>query len=100
MPPTDRFLVPLSTSIPAAFGAVQLHQTTRWSIEMLEKYYCGGCVLDVGTGAGLLAICTARLSRDNNRIIEAFDIYSDAVRQARINIRLNQLTKKISLRRG
>jgi ribosomal protein L11 methyltransferase len=109
---TERLVVRIATSLPATFGAAQLHQTTRWSIEMLEKYYQGGYLLDVGTGAGLLAICAAKLSQATSEqsqsinyqldqpFIEAFDIYNDAIKQAEINLRLNSLSKSVNLRCG
>src|SRR6185436_18962674 len=95
----DRLIVRIATSIPSAFSAGALHQTTQWCLEMLEKYYHGGRLLDVGTGAGLLALCAARLAIADklSAQIEAFDIYQDAVKQARLNLRFNSLSSYVKL---
>ncbi|MEW6735488.1 MAG: 50S ribosomal protein L11 methyltransferase [Acidobacteriota bacterium] len=99
---TTRLIIRLSASVPSAFGSVSLHQTTQWCLQALEKYYQGGRLLDVGTGNGLLAICAARLAQwqGHDFKIEAFDVYRDAVHQARINLRLNGLDREIQLRQG
>lgn len=98
---TERKTIKLSSNIPSAFGATNLHITTRWCIEMLEKYINPGKILDVGTGAGILAICAAYLiHKTDNFSIEAFDIYQDAVNQAKVNLRLNGLEKIICLKQN
>ncbi|MDD1778814.1 MAG: methyltransferase [Candidatus Helarchaeota archaeon] len=53
-------------------------------------------VLDLGTGSGILAIFAA----DKARKVIATDISSYAVRNARINSRLNKLSNKITVLRG
>ena len=47
-----------------AFGT-GTHETTAMCVEMIEKHYHGGKVLDVGTGSGILAIAAARLGADS-----------------------------------
>lgn len=94
----NRFIIKLSASIPTAFGTTNLHPTTCWCIEMLEKYLQDGKVLDVGTGAGILAIVAFKLKRENQ--VFAFDIYQDAIKQAKINCRLNGLEKYIDLKQA
>lgn len=97
-----RLQLRVSASVPSAFGSVNLHETTRWSIEALERHYRGGPLLDVGTGAGLLALAAARLAAEAGyrARIDAFDIYNDAVRQARVNLRLNGVAGQVDLRQA
>ncbi len=102
----ERLVIRLSASVPSAFGTTNLHNTTVWCMEMLEKYLEGDKILDVGTGAGILAICVVRLIMDkensylNSCQIDAFDIYQDAIAQARTNLRLNGLEKYVNLRQS
>ena len=56
----------------------------------------GDFVLDLGTGSGILAVFAAEKSK---RVI-ATDINPIAVRCARINARLNNLTHKIAVKEG
>lgn len=95
---SNLLVIKLSASIPTAFGTTNLHPTTCWCIEMLEKYLQYGNVLDVGTGAGILAIVAFKLKRENQ--VFAFDIYQDAIKQAKINFRLNGLEKYIDLKQA
>ena len=53
-------------------------------------------VLDMGTGSGILAIFAA----DHAKKVIATDISPYAVRNARINVKLNQLSDRIQLRKG
>src|SRR6266508_454796 len=59
-----------------AFGT-GTHETTRGCLEMLEKYWNGGSLLDVGTGTGILAIAAVKL-RPGSRVV-GFDLDPDAV---------------------
>lgn len=69
-----------------AFGT-GTHETTRLVVSLLEKYTTEGCrVLDVGTGSGILAICTSKLGAGE---CKAYDIDPVAVRVARENIKDN-----------
>lgn len=96
----------LSASIPSAFGTINLHPTTHWCIEMIEKHLKNEKVLDVGVGAGVLTICMLRLiieekkNLTENFRVDAFDIYQDAIRQAKINLRLNAVEKRVNLKQG
>lgn len=79
-----------------AFGT-GTHETTAMCVGLIEKYYHGGTLLDVGTGSGILAIAAARLGA---RGIVAVDIDPDAVRVARENVAHNSLSDAISVREG
>ncbi|MBM3303869.1 MAG: methyltransferase, partial [Candidatus Aenigmarchaeota archaeon] len=54
----------------------------------------GKAVLDIGTGTGILAICSALAGAKH---VEAVDIYIPAVECAESNVRLNHLESKISV---
>ena len=79
-----------------AFGT-GTHETTSMCVGMIEKYYAGGSLLDVGTGSGILAIAAARLGAKD---IVAVDIDPDAVRVARENVEHNGLGGVIDVRKG
>jgi ribosomal protein L11 methyltransferase len=80
-----------------AFGT-GLHPTTRRCLLELEKrIYPGGEVLDLGTGTGILAIAAAKLGA---RRVVALDIDPVAVKVAKQNIRLNQVQRKVMVKRG
>ncbi len=79
-----------------AFGT-GTHETTAMCVQLIEKYYRGGSLLDVGTGSGILAIAAARLGA---RGIVAVDIDPDAVRVAKENVAHNGLENAIEVRQG
>ena len=79
-----------------AFGT-GTHETTSMCVSLIEKYYQGGSLLDVGTGSGILAIAAARLGAEN---IVAVDIDPDAVRVAKENVAHNGLESAIEVRKG
>ncbi len=79
-----------------AFGTGS-HETTAMCVQMIEKYYGGGSLLDVGTGSGILAIAAARLGAKD---IVAVDIDPDAVRVAKENVAHNGLDGCIDVRVG
>ena len=79
-----------------AFGT-GTHETTAMCVQLIEKYYSGGALLDVGTGSGILAIAAARLGATG---IVAVDIDPDAVRVAQENVAHNGLSDAIDVRRG
>ncbi len=79
-----------------AFGT-GTHETTAMCVEMIEKHYHGGKVLDVGTGSGILAIAAARLGADS---VLGVDIDPMAVRVAQENVEKNGLAKEIVIRQG
>ena len=79
-----------------AFGT-GTHETTALCIELIEKYYAGGKLLDVGTGSGILAIAAALLGATD---VTAVDIDPDAVRVAEENVEMNGLADRITVREG
>lgn len=79
-----------------AFGT-GTHETTAMCVTLIEKYYQGGSLLDVGTGSGILAIAAARLGAKG---IVAVDIDPDAVRVAQENVAHNGLEDAIEVRKG
>lgn len=79
-----------------AFGT-GTHETTAMCISMIEKYYAGGTLLDVGTGSGILAIAAARLGAKD---VLAVDIDPDAVRVAIENVAHNGLSAAVRVREG
>ncbi len=79
-----------------AFGT-GTHETTAMCVGLIEKYYQGGSLLDVGTGSGILAIAAARLGAKD---IVAVDIDPDAVRVAKENVEHNGLSGCVDVRQG
>ena len=79
-----------------AFGT-GTHETTAMCTEMIEQYYRGGKLLDVGTGSGILAIAAARLGAQD---CLAVDIDPDAVRVAKENVARCGVEKQVRVREG
>jgi ribosomal protein L11 methyltransferase len=89
---TDRLLIQIDPGM--AFGT-GTHETTRGCLEMLEKYWRGGSLLDVGTGTGILAIAAIKLA-PGSRVI-GFDIDPEAVAVAQENAAINNVADEIEL---
>lgn len=80
-----------------AFGT-GTHPTTKMSLFALEQVLRGGeCVLDVGTGSGVLSIASSLLGAGT---IHAYDLDEVAVRVAQENIDLNADTDNIIVQTG
>lgn len=79
-----------------AFGT-GTHETTAMCTEMIEQYYHGGKMLDVGTGSGILAIAAAKLGAKD---VVAVDIDPDAVRVAKENVERCGVKDAIDVRQG
>jgi ribosomal protein L11 methyltransferase len=75
-----------------AFGT-GTHETTRGCLEMLEKFWRGGKLLDAGTGTGILAIAAVRLAPGSSVI--SFDIDPQAVTVAEENAEINGVADDI-----
>jgi ribosomal protein L11 methyltransferase len=80
-----------------AFGT-GTHETTRLCLEAIERHWRGGSLLDVGTGTGILAIAAASLG-PGSRIV-AIDVDPQAVKVARENIAINNVSNRIELYEG
>lgn len=80
-----------------AFGTGE-HSTTRLCLKALEKSLKNGDrVLDLGTGSGILAIAAAKLGAS---YVLALDVDTDAISNARENIKRNRVQKTIDLKLG
>ena len=95
MAATDRVLVEIDPGM--AFGT-GTHETTRGCLELLERYWQGGSLLDVGTGTGILAIAALKLALAGSspRVI-GIDIDPEAVDVARENAEINGVADEIEL---
>jgi ribosomal protein L11 methyltransferase len=89
---TDRIIVQIDPGM--AFGT-GTHATTRGCLELLEKYWQGGALLDVGTGTGILAIAALKLYPDA-RVI-GFDIDPEAIEVARENTEINGVADDLEI---
>jgi ribosomal protein L11 methyltransferase len=86
-----------------AFGT-GTHETTRLCLKSIDKYYCGGSFLDVGTGTGVLAIAAAKCQKPDHegspRAIAAYDTDAAAIEIAKENAELNNVGDRIGFRVG
>ncbi|MTT32504.1 50S ribosomal protein L11 methyltransferase [Terrilactibacillus sp. BCM23-1] len=80
-----------------AFGT-GTHPTTVLCIQALEKYLKDSDhVLDVGTGTGVLSIAAAKLGVES---VLAVDLDEVAVKSAKINVKLNHVQDKVSVKQN
>ena len=92
---TDPVIIELDPGI--AFGT-GYHPTTHTCLEALEDLITPGmCVLDLGTGSGILSIASVKLGA--GRVV-ALDIDSQAVGAARRNFRRVRVQNQVSLVQG
>lgn len=75
-----------------AFGT-GTHETTRSCLELLERVWQGGTLLDVGTGTGILAIAAAKLA-PGARVV-GIDIDPDAIAVASENAAINSVDDNV-----
>ncbi|MHC1786867.1 MAG: 50S ribosomal protein L11 methyltransferase [Christensenellales bacterium] len=93
-PAPDDLVIDLDPGL--AFGT-GTHETTALCVELIERYYRSGPLLDVGTGSGILAIAAAKLGAQS---VLAIDIDPLAVRTARENVAINGLQDAVTVRQG
>jgi len=89
---TSRVVIEIDPGM--AFGT-GTHETTRGCLEMLEKYWKGGSLLDVGTGTGILAIAAIKL-QPGSRVV-GFDVDPEAVEVALENSAINGVEDEIEI---
>ncbi|HKX33455.1 MAG TPA: 50S ribosomal protein L11 methyltransferase, partial [Blastocatellia bacterium] len=89
---TDRVVVQIDPGM--AFGT-GTHETTRGCLEMLEKYWRGGSLLDVGTGTGILAIAAVKLA-PGSRVV-GFDLDPEAITVAEENAVINGVAGDVEI---
>lgn len=90
---TDRVIVEIDPGM--AFGT-GTHETTRGCLEMLEKFWRGGSLLDVGTGTGILAIAAYKLFPEST--VKGFDNDPEAIIVADENAEINNVADKIKFK--
>ncbi|HEY7782552.1 MAG TPA: 50S ribosomal protein L11 methyltransferase [Ktedonobacterales bacterium] len=92
-PRADEVVVELDPGM--AFGT-GLHPTTRTCLRLLEEVVRpGDCVLDVGTGSGILGIAALKLGAAR---VLAVDVSAVAVETARANAAANGLGERMDVR--
>jgi ribosomal protein L11 methyltransferase len=82
-----------------SFGTGQ-HPTTRFCLRELARHRrcdLAQAMLDVGTGSGILAIAAAKLGYGP---IRAFDFDPECVRVARVNAKINTVSKTVDVQRS
>lgn len=88
---SDELIIELDPGM--AFGT-GTHPTTVMCIQALERSVLpGDRVIDVGTGSGVLSIATAMLGAED---VRAYDLDEVAVTSARLNIKLNKVSEKVT----
>ena len=89
---TDRVVVEIDPGM--AFGT-GTHETTRGCLEMLERHWRGGSLLDVGTGTGILAIAALKLFPEAR--VLGFDVDPEAIEVARENAAINGVAEELEI---
>lgn len=80
-----------------AFGT-GTHPTTQIALRLLERLdIAGKRVFDVGTGSGIIAITAAKLGAS---AVDGVDIDAVSVRQAAMNVELNQVGGRVAIWRS
>ncbi|MCB7068893.1 50S ribosomal protein L11 methyltransferase [Caldibacillus sp. 210928-DFI.2.22] len=92
---TDELIIELDPGM--AFGT-GTHPTTVMSIQALERTVKpGDFVIDVGTGSGVLSIAAALLQADE---VLALDLDEIAVQSAKLNVKLNKVDAKVTVKQN
>ena len=89
--PGDRAIVQIDPGM--AFGT-GTHETTRGCLELLEKYWQGGKLLDVGTGTGILSIAAIKLHPGSQ--VVGFDVDPEAIDVALENAEINDVAELVA----
>lgn len=89
---TSRLIIEIDPGM--AFGT-GTHETTRGCLEMIEKHWQGGALLDVGTGTGILALAALRLHPSSR--VTGFDNDPEAIEVALENAAINHLAEEVEL---
>ena len=98
--PSWREYIPMNNEVvleldPGMAFGTGLHPTTRMCLEQIEQRTRPGiCVLDVGTGSGILALAAAKLGAAN---VHCIDNSSVAVESAVANAETNHLSDHINV---
>ena len=89
---SDELIIELDPGM--AFGT-GTHPTTVMCIQALERTVRpGDRVIDVGTGSGVLSIAAAQLGAED---VRAYDLDEVAVTTAKLNIKLNKVSKTVAI---
>jgi ribosomal protein L11 methyltransferase len=89
---SDELIIELDPGM--AFGT-GTHPTTVMCIQALERTVRpGDCVIDVGTGSGVLSIAAALLEAED---VRAYDLDEVAVTTAKLNIKLNKVSDSVTV---
>ncbi|WP_067727369.1 50S ribosomal protein L11 methyltransferase [Oceanobacillus damuensis] len=92
---TDQIIIELDPGM--AFGT-GTHPTTVLSIQALEEYLTdNNIVIDVGCGSGVLSIAAAKLGAKE---VFAYDLDEIAVNSTKLNAKVNQLDKQITVKQN
>lgn len=91
----DELIIELDPGM--AFGT-GTHPTTILCIQALEKYIKkDDIIIDIGTGSGVLSIAAAKLGASS---VSAFDLDEIAVKSAMINVKLNNVQDKVTVKQN
>ena len=98
--PSWREYIPMNNEVvleldPGMAFGTGLHPTTRMCLEQIEQRTRPGvCVLDVGTGSGILALAAAKLGAAN---VHCIDNSSVAVESAVANAEMNHMSDRVNV---
>lgn len=92
-PPWEKPVLPAGEDLiiihPGQAFGTGTHESTQLAIQLLESYYHGGDVVDLGCGSGILSIAAWKLGA---RQINAYDIDEDFIENIEDNLKLNGIS--------